>query len=105
MRNSSALDLAAPTWAPWIEKQNKLAQLPVAVFAAGRSPRAQQVPANDSIWRAGEADSHGVPLLCLLCCCPGITHLQLCCLEHSFGVEGFRGLGSWQKERALGVPA
>lgn len=102
--NTSTLDLATPTCTPWVEKKNKLAQPPVAVFAVRGKPDAQQVAANDSIGRAGETDGQSVLHLSLLCCCPALTQLQLRCLEHSFGVEGLRSPGSWRRGEGLRRP-
>lgn len=72
-----ALDSAAPTWAPWVEKKNEFAQLPVTAFAERGNPGTQQVAANDGTGRAGEADGHCVFRLSLLYCCPGISPLRL----------------------------
>ena len=91
------MDSGAPIWAAWVEKQNKLAQIPVTVFAARGNLGAQLVAANDSIGRVGEADGHGVLHWSLLHCHPGIALLQLWGLEHSFNAEGLRSLGSDRK--------
>lgn len=99
------MDSGASIWAPWVEKQNKLAQLLVTVFAARGNFGAQLVAANDSIWRVGEADGHGVLHMSLLHCHPGIALLQLRCLEHSFGAEGLRSLGSWQRGEGIRRPS
>lgn len=67
-------DVAVRTWAPGIEQENKLAQLSVAVFPAGRGSGTQQVSANDCIGRAREADGDCVLCLVSLHSCPGITY-------------------------------
>lgn len=69
--------MPAPTWAPWVEKENKSAQLQVTMSAARGNPGAQKVAANDGIGRAGEADSQGAPGMSLLRCCPGFAHFEL----------------------------
>lgn len=67
-------DVAVPTWAPGIEQENKLAQLSVTVFPAGRGPDTQQVSANDCIGRAREADGDCVLCLFLFCSCPSVPY-------------------------------
>lgn len=96
--------MAAPTWAPRVENENKLAQLPVTVFAARGKPGAQPVAANDGIGRAGDLDGHCFPLLSRPHCRPGISHLQLRCREHGFGAESLRSLGPWRRGEALRRP-
>lgn len=97
-RNPPALFLLAPTWGPWVEKENKLAQLPVTVFASRGGPGAQQVAAHHSMWRADQADSHCVLRLGLCHCYPGVAQLHLCSLEHNFGAQGLRSLGAWWRD-------
>lgn len=67
--------MEAPTWAPGIEQENKVAQPAVTVFPAGGGPGTQQVSANDCIGRAGKADGDGVLCLFPLCSCPEVTYL------------------------------
>lgn len=64
---------AVPTWTPGIEQENKLAQLAVTVFPAGRGSGTQRVSANDCVGRAREGDGDSILCLFLFCSCPGVT--------------------------------
>lgn len=64
---------AVPTWTPGIEQENKLAQLAVTVFPAGRGPGTQRVSANDCVGRAREGDADSILRQFLFCSCPGVT--------------------------------
>lgn len=65
---------AVPTWTPGIEQENKLAQLAVTVFPAGRGPGTERVSANDCVGRAREGDGDGILRQFLFCSCPGVPH-------------------------------